>query len=188
MTDILMNRVTLSAVAICLLFAGAFTSARGEDKAAKVPTTHYVDIAKHIELDVPLSWERKFSEDGSYHFIFTTGGKSAADAQAPEFTIAIAGPDAANDSLKSPAALAAAAKKKAPDLKFEADKDLKVDGEKAVTFTGSGKTKSGAAKAVYVVTLHAGMGYTVCFACDPATFDAELKGTQPVIDSIKWNK
>jgi hypothetical protein len=106
------NRVALSAATICLLLAGALTATRAEDKPAKVPTSHYVDFAKHIEMDVPLSWERKFSEDEALHFVFVTGGKSAAGAQPPEFTIAITGPDAKDDTLKSPAKLAAAAKKR----------------------------------------------------------------------------
>ena len=185
MTDF---KVSIFVTTFCLLLTGALTATRADDKPAKVPTSHYVDFAKHIEMDIPLTWERKFSEDEAMRFVFTTGGKATAGAQPPEFTIMITGPDAKDESLKSAVNLAGAAKKRMADVKFDKEKELKVDGESALSFTGSGKTKTGTAKLLDVVTIHNGMGYAVSFACDPATFDSEVKGAQPVIDSIKWMK
>src|SRR5947208_5497572 len=110
MTRFLQNRIAVVGVTICLLLAGALTTSRAADDK-KTPTTHYIDRDKKVEMDVPLSWERRFSDDSATRFIFATGGKSAANAQPPEFTMVTAGPDASNESLKSLAAFAAQTKK-----------------------------------------------------------------------------
>jgi hypothetical protein len=190
-----MPRLLVTALATAGLFlvaAISTTHAETEDKPAKVPTSHYVDPAKHIELDVPLSWERKWPENEDEHvrFIFTTGGKSGAGAQPPEFRILTTAKD--DPAPKDLPTYAASVKKQATaeleNAKFDADKESKVDGEKAVAFAGTGKTKSGSAKVQYVVTVHNAIGYSISFACDPATFDAEYAGAKPVAESVKWGK
>ncbi len=74
------------------------------------------------------------------------------------------------------------------DVKLEKDKEQKLDGEKAISFSGTKTGKAGPAKVIYIVALHNGVGYAVSFASDPATFDAEYADAKPWIDSIKWSK
>ena len=192
MIGMIKNRVALVALIVCLLCAGALKSTRAEENLAKVPTSRYVDNDKHFAMDIPLAWERRFPEDGGPRYLFATGGKSAANAQAPEFALAVTGPDAKDDSLKSLAAFAAAAKKLvaagASDVKLDKDKELKLDGESALSFDGSKTGKTGPAKFHQVVAVHNGMGYSISLACDPATFDGEWAAAQAVFDSIKWSK
>ena len=191
MTSFLSNRVAVIGLAIGLLLAGALTAARGEEDK-KTPTTHYIDREKHVELDVPLTWERHFSEDAATRFIFGTGGKSAPNTQPPELTVTTTSPDGNAETLKSLAAFAEHVRKQAgvdaKDVKFDKDKEQTLDGEKAISFTGARTGKAGPAKFIYIVTLHNGTGYAVSFASDPATFDAEYAGAKPWIESIKWSK
>jgi hypothetical protein len=188
MSRLITNRVLVTAMAMLVFLviaALSTTRAATEDKPAKVPTSHYVDPAKHIELDVPLSWERKWPENEDEHvrFIFATGGKG-------EFRILTTGKD--DPAPKDAASYASTVKMRAmgelESAKFDADKESKIDGEKAVVFAGTGKAKSGPAKVQYVVTVHNPIGYSISFACDPTTFDAEYAGAKPVVESVKWGK
>jgi len=193
MNSLLNIRVPLVATCFCLLCTGALTSTRAADEKPKVATTHYVDNAKHFAIDVPLTWERKFpeNEDERIRFIFATGGKAAANAQPPEFLVVTTGPEA-KDELKSLAAFAAAVRKQITaddkNAKFDKDKEMKLDGEPALAFSGTKATKAGPAKVVYLVAIRDGIGYSVSFACDPATFDGEHAGAKAVVDSWKWSK
>jgi hypothetical protein len=187
------SRITLVIFSFCLLCAAALSATRAAEPA-KIATTHYVDNAKHITMDVPLTWERKFpeNEDERIRFIFVTAGKSTPNAQPPEFTVVTTGPDAKDESLKSLAAFAAAVRKQdeADDknAKFDKEKEVKLDGVPALSFGSSKKAKAGPAKLFHLVAIRDGIGYSISFACDPATFDAEYPGAKNVIDSWKWSK
>jgi hypothetical protein len=176
----------MTMLAFFVIAALSSTRAETEDKPAKVPTSHYVDPARHIELDVPLSWERKWPENEDEHvrFIFASGGGRS------EFRILTTAKD--DPAPKDLPSYAATVKKQATveleSAKFDPDKESKIDGEKAVAFAGTGKAKSGSARVHYVVTVHNAIGYSISFACDPATFDAEYAGAKPVVESIKWGK
>src|SRR5438270_2926422 len=139
MTRHLANPVAVVALAVgALVFAAilAQNHADAEDKPAKTPTSHYVDPAKHVELDVPLTWERKFpeTEDERVRFIFATGGKSSPSAQPPEFLMVTSAKD---ETPKDLTAYADAVKKQAAtdaeNVKLDAQKEKTVDGEKAIT-------------------------------------------------------
>src|SRR5438477_6029213 len=141
MSNLIRNRASVVGFAIGLLLAGALTSTRAEDKPAKVPTSHYVDREKHFAIDIPLTWEIRFSEEPGTRYMFETGGKFSPNTQQPEFIVTAAGPDANDESLKSLDKLAAQVKKKITDgggdAKLEKDKEQKLDGEKAISFTCS---------------------------------------------------
>ena len=152
----------------------------------------YAPLSTDLEVEVVFVEAEGGGGGGCGSGACGTGGKSAANAQAPEFSLAVTGPDAKDDSLKSLAAFAVAAKKQvaagASDVKLDKDKELKLDGESALSFDGSKTGKTGPAKFHQVVAVHNGMGYSISLACDPATFDGEWAAAQAVFDSIKWSK
>ena len=158
--------------------------------ADKVETNLLTDNEKGFTIDVPKTWDKTEPGDPVVRFVLLTNGTHAADAQPPVFIVVVVGPDPTDDSLKTVRAFADGMKKQvavnAPDIKYDDDKDLKLDGEPAIQFSYTKMTKIGMAKFQYQVCIHNGIGYSVSFACDPKTFDAEWPSVQPAFESFKW--